>query len=505
MLNMYKKLLPLVNKLFPVICLIGCSLQLIVITRDYLKFPVIESIDISFPVRVEIPAFTICTQFINAINWTYFLNHHSNLVGYLNCTLKGSKLDQSNQLRSCFFDQIGDYYFQSFVEKHFTINQFYKMVIKSEQLITSQVFWSENGTYDGLQLNDRVNCYRETFLKDPHVCYHIRCRNKINPNESVYLSKSDLNYCPSIGGIYSLGLNRDLFDHWDHAFIFIHSTKERIYGPEASSILINPLGVPTIFYFSYKRSSVQLLSAPYETNCKVYRDIDQGIESADHLFEMCINNQTIKLSNFILYQTIISQPDKLYYGFSNRRRFNYSQQLSSIYNYCFKFRVKSECQQSFYVPILNGLQKIDPRSNQSFALVLAPFEPDLTKSSIPKLSSVDYFVYVGSVMSTWFGFSIYKHFTRFFSNLIPIYQNKVNCARQYLYSCFIDKSNYQQHNLWIDNTKDNQTNRLKVSNEPNQWRNQLIRERQFINHFPVRGYRPKKLIVYKVTRKFNLN
>lgn len=408
---------------FILLCAISCSIQLITITTEFLKYPVLETIEISFPSTIEIPDLTICTQFLYAINWTYFLNHHINLItNYTNCKLQGSTDEQLNQTKS-FFNEMGQWEFQPFVEKHFTYQQFYKSVIKSNELIDEIKFWTNNQTINIIESNPlkEIDCSHETFIKDPHVCYHVGCRNKTAPTEAAFLTKSDLNYGPMIGSIMQVTLNRSYFDHWEHAFVYIHSPLSLPYGDEVSSIMINSRNEGSIFYLSYKRLIVNLLPLPYQTDCLDY--LKQFKVSRANLYEQCVNNKTKSEYKFINYQTIIREPEKFNYKFSNRLRFNYSDQLDQIYSQCKLLVNKSQCNQRYFIPYSMGYEQLFDQQSANF-LIVAPVDPEINKTCVAKINLVNYFVSIGSILGTWFGFSVVKNLGHFLDNLIITIKSK---------------------------------------------------------------------------------
>ncbi|XP_025015918.1 uncharacterized protein LOC112538505 [Tetranychus urticae] len=420
-------------KIFIIVCAVCCSIQLYKITRVYLDYKTRTYIDISFTPQIEIPDITWCTQFLYTINWTHWLIEHRQLKPE-DCSLDDNDTIAVNQIKKCF-DKMGQYAFQAYVEKHFTVDRFYRTIVKSHSVINGVFFWTQFGELNGLQdLNEEIICQTKTFIRDPQVCYHVACRNKSDPNRPLYFAKNRLNMASNIGSLYQVSVLQEYFKRWEHIFIFIHSPLFLPHGFEISHTILSGVDQPSTYYLQFRRMIVNLLPAPYKSNCIQYRDSKGKLQSQAQHYEQCVNNKTLQLDpSLVFYRTLIVDPNNTKAHFVNRLRFKpkYADLLEEIHDTCRQVTLNSECRKLFYATALIGYEDLI-NSNATLFTIMNSVEPDLNKTTIADFPLGSYIIYIGSTLGTWFGFSMYHYFHVIYNKLKPLTFTKPKDKKNYI-------------------------------------------------------------------------
>uniref|UniRef100_T1JPW3 Uncharacterized protein n=1 Tax=Tetranychus urticae TaxID=32264 RepID=T1JPW3_TETUR len=410
----------LLKKLFTLLCIIVCSYQLYFTTIDYLEFNVITLLDIDFPDWLTVPDITLCVQFLDAVNWTAWAIRHPDLLPD-NCSIIDDDKERSEHIRECFAEMGADD-FEGFVQEHFTVAKFYKLVIKAQSLFDLISFDSKTGSFNGLQKNHDIFCTTRTYLRDPHVCYHLACRNGTNPSDDIRFHRSRLIHSPNPGAMFMFRLYNAFFASCDHVFLYIHSPLDLPRGPLESYLVIKPKEKPSLFLISFILIIDNLLEPPYATNCKDYHHDDEGTQSLIHKYEECLNNQTLKLDpSFVMYQTMIENPQKVEGNFSNRLRYKYKDKLNEIRTECGKLVEQPQCKVFIYIPYIIGHERfVSQREYHSNFIIMAPTTPDIKLEKSPVFLLETYVVNIGSILGIWFGFSMVHHLGSLGSHLLKL-------------------------------------------------------------------------------------
>uniref|UniRef100_T1JPW4 Uncharacterized protein n=1 Tax=Tetranychus urticae TaxID=32264 RepID=T1JPW4_TETUR len=396
------------KKIFTIFCIIVCSYQLYFTTMDYLEYNVITLLDIDFPDWLTVPDITFCVQFMNAVNWTAWAIHHPNLLPDKCTIMDDEKENRSEHIRACFAEMGADD-FEGFVEQHFTVAKFYKIIIKAESIT---IIYNKTEYFNGLEQKHEIFCATKTYLKDPHVCYHVACRNATNLSNFVRFNRSRAIHAPTPGTLYYLDIYNVFFKVWDQIFVYIHSPLDLPRGPFQTYTVIKPKEKPSLFFISYIKIIDSLLEPPYATNCRNYHDDVEGTRSLMHKYEQCLNNQTLRLDqSFVMYQTIIENPQEIEANFSNRLRYKYKDKLNEIRAECEKLVGQPECKSLYYIPYVIGHERFLNFHYKlpSVFLIMAPTNPDIELKKSPALLLETYVVSIGSILGIWFGFSMVHH------------------------------------------------------------------------------------------------
>uniref|UniRef100_T1JPW8 Uncharacterized protein n=1 Tax=Tetranychus urticae TaxID=32264 RepID=T1JPW8_TETUR len=412
----------LLKRLFTLLCIIVCSYQLYFTTMDYLEFNVITLLDIDFPDWLTAPDITFCVQFLDAVNWTAWAIHHPDLLPD-NCTIIDDvKENRSEHIRQCFTDMGADD-FEGFVEQHFTVAKFYKLVIKADSLFKDIIIYNKTGNFNGLQRNHEIFCTTRTYHRDPHVCYHVACRYGTNYSDYIRFNRSRLIHSPNPGAMYHVDLYDEIFKSWDDVMFYIHSPLDLPRGPLQSYTVVKPKEKPSLFLISYIRVIDNLLEPPYATNCKNYHHNVDGTRSLMHKYEKCLNNQTLKLDpSFVMYRTMIENPQKVEANFSYRLRYKHKDKLNEIRTECERLVRQPECKSLHYIPYVIGHERYlyFLENHQSAFLIFAPENPDIKLKKSPVFILETYVVSIGSILGIWFGFSMVHHLGSLGSHLLKL-------------------------------------------------------------------------------------
>ncbi|XP_015793320.1 uncharacterized protein LOC107369861 [Tetranychus urticae] len=255
---------------------------------------------------------------------------------------------------------------------------------------------------NNVNLDDVNDCSVQTTVKEPYICMTVNC-----PILSYHqLQQKDLELTKYLGTVIAIYFNHELFATTEEYYVYLHPTGTLPYGTQMSSVTIVTEENSHKFFIEYKGFQANLLPPPYTTKCKNYT-LD-GFKSQNHALEACRNNASLERFGCGFYSDVMNANSNarlgisdyyLNYGDPRRRKV-----INEIYDNCSRLHWAPDCRQKYFVPRIQKVARID--SSSDLLCLSMPTEPDITNSCLPKLPLFEYLIYLGSILGTWFGFSV---------------------------------------------------------------------------------------------------
>ena len=163
------------------------------------------------------------------------------------------------------------------------------------------------------------------------------------------------------------------------------------------------------YALSFNRIINRRLESPYSTHCFDYNNL--LFRNRRHAITTCENDLSLGYFNASLYdnmQLLTDEEDESnnnYTGFKQLiQEFinGHKMAFDNIRQYCRLKYAEMDCIEEFYEINVD----MQTRSDDSNIIIRIPRIPDFTTVCQAKLSIIDYFIYVGSTLGIWFGFSV---------------------------------------------------------------------------------------------------
>ncbi|XP_053207726.1 uncharacterized protein LOC128391806 [Panonychus citri] len=379
---------------------IGCIYQTILVTAVYLEKQVITDIRIQFSEVVRIPDLSICLYFYNFVSYQNLKTRAPKIFS----RLKGKFPSVTNQSNFNEWKFSADAItFMTIEFSHLTISQMMEIMHETDLLIDKIIpTIRQMDLVENVKLDEVNDCVVTTSVKEPYVCMTVSCPVL----EARHLQQKDLELTQYLGTVIAIYFKHELFIATEEYYVYLHPAGTLPYGTQMSSVTIVTEENAHKFYIEYKGFEANLLPPPYTTQCKDYTV--EGFKSQAHALEACRNNASLERFGCSFYSDVVSADSNarlaisdyyLNYGDPRRRKV-----INEIYDNCSKLHWAPDCKQKYFVPRIQKVARID--SSYSILCLSMPTEPDISNTCQPKLPLFEYIIYIGSILGTWFGFSI---------------------------------------------------------------------------------------------------
>lgn len=242
----------------------------------------------------------------------------------------------------------------------------------------------------------------EKLIKKNLICYSIRF------HENIRFLLYYLVNGRTTPTIMKLWINGTSFRTSDLFQIYLTSTKDGARGMVGSFVAVDRKifnsttgeGDANLIQISYNSFTSIRLPFPYKTNCLDYRTIN--FESKKHCFEDCLLKNTISRLGKVPFSVVVNEPlDLQIISDADIKNSTFHKIRYSIEEECFSKCEKSNCKEFSYTPkLISTIQEKD-----LIVYLNVADSPDIISEYIPRLSFVEYAIYVLSCISFWVAFS----------------------------------------------------------------------------------------------------
>ena len=369
--------------LWLLVCVSCLTIQFYYTTKDYLKYRMTSEVVIQMETEFIPPALSFCFFLIRIRNRESFPKDSPCYNGYT--------FAPPRKCRS-----------EMFKTDRYQLNQLMDMTADLYNSTKSILIAGIKHTSKKSMIN-KIDPFYKTFMK----CLRIRVNTskiKLKSQDMRELSSSAPYIMSWNGNFTDIRRKRNLFS------IFIHEENSYPYGFEISYPIsfLNP-DDHFAFYYSYKVVRTSYLKLPYSSRCVDYEEVN--LTSRGHCIENCVKSYT-RDKNFTFIPLVLKSSDPDYF-----KSFKFDDKLlATVYSPCKKM-CRLACNTNFYEVVFFRHKTIQ---NDSIEFVMTHEYPSISVVFSGKLSFLEYFIYVASLLSLWLGFSmlessqtVVKNFTLF--------------------------------------------------------------------------------------------
>uniref|UniRef100_T1JUF7 Uncharacterized protein n=1 Tax=Tetranychus urticae TaxID=32264 RepID=T1JUF7_TETUR len=391
------------SSIIDLFCFIGCSIQIYHVTCIYLKFKVRHEVTYDYADQVELPTIDIIIPMAMTINLTeLFIRYPQQMtrlckrlflddVSYTNenfsvCSIAAKKVAFLASVDLASFIKVKDI-------KELTIDP-------REQIVTI-------GSLNSGEITDE--CTMKRYYSGIAIFLRIVCTKQdslITTNTNIISS-----YEGNIAAIY----------HSFGPYFGIRFTSQLDMPEyELSKYFMVTQKSPqhvAVAWVRYEKMVSHSLPYPYETNCRYYDRLKA--------LSNCVLNYTLHsggLMRFIINEWH-SQPQHLGFVslFNHEYEYEYEEEGDEDNNddekvddeklkigveNCVQQSIASDCEKTSYLIVgrISSEQVPDPRG---LIVIEQPVTPIMYFNANPELQLSEYLIFVGSIIATWFGYSIF--------------------------------------------------------------------------------------------------
>ncbi len=182
-------------------------------------------------------------------------------------------------------------------------------------------------------------------------------------------------------------------------WLFIHDWLDIPNGYEWNTIKIES---SQWYSISYSLDTYLLLSKPYPTDCIDYYIKTKFLSQKDCV-RKCKIRESIDKCNAIPNQTNLFEWEiRRFYGKYSVDNCSQNLDLNKKCNY---FCQNMDCVKTYFTPRVVASGQIAINSNMTIVEISIPMEPNKIYCYLPKIETIEFFCYLASILSLWFGFS----------------------------------------------------------------------------------------------------
>ncbi|KAI1293489.1 hypothetical protein HDE_06618 [Halotydeus destructor] len=371
-----KKFTPIILSL----CVIGAVHQCRNVTMDYTRYEVVSHISLSKPTEIVPPAFSLCLEYVDLLDWTLLL--------------PGAKFEEGPLKRR----QI-----EQAVQETVPI----ATILASLPNLTSDgalrhMMSRVPGTYDTITGVDALKI--ERFIKNYYGCYMF----SMAAGRNVTLQSRHVTYGHTPGSLMTVTLTKEDMSKISRAIFYLNPADLLPRGDRDFRLSMDAKGVSvfsqvaTYWSISYQHIQLKLLPSPFTTNCRDFRSI--GFEGNHHCQLACTHQYAVRNYGKSLFTLIHDKP--LNYAVISKYSVvgneTLGKQLSEWEAICDKKCLGITCDKNFYAP------KIDSQLDHDTDIVFRIVEPSgvfIRSEFKPMISWNNFLVSILSLLGVWFGFS----------------------------------------------------------------------------------------------------
>lgn len=352
----------------------GCAIQLQSIFVDYFKFKTVTRNEYVTPYIMEMLSLSICTPY-------------SDIVDY-NRLWKVKKIGVKNLIR----DEIN-----FMLQDSLSIREIFNLTPSSQSIVKfcSTRYKSTrilSGTYNHTKCNELFSVGK--YFTQEFICYLIEPKVGLKVPFYSYMQSVD-----SPGEMYHIGIDSSIASRIKYLKLVVHSN-ESLPGVSKRFAFFSHVYRPTktLYRVRFIRHYVRHLGYPYDPFLCI-----PAAANRVNCLEYCVNNKSIKAYGRI-FPDLNTRNHYDYKHVSKRQAMDpeVSEYLDEIYSTCVTSCSNMDCNRDY---TMTDYRAIEYDLMLKFVLE-TPVSPDILITFLPKINSMDLFVYVMSALGSWFGFAI---------------------------------------------------------------------------------------------------
>ena len=373
-------------------CIAGFSYQTCEMTHHYFQYPVTTDARVVMEQKFIPPAFSICFD--------------ASLMRIPGLFPTGHKCRQVKQVQCNMFDGY------SLKEVFFNLTEFIK--------------FKQHGAGS---LNMPIKGKR--FMKDLMKCTKIQLdlaklnvsSIKLHEISKMSARMRTLSYVYIHYSKYLKDLNQTSFKQFmssNEAIIYTHSSSIVARGYELEPLLLKPLR--PVVSLMYRSSEIKYLPSPYFSHCSNYENLKDHDQYRHYCIDICFrdkfNNSALSFISYTERSVATTTNIDLKFEKENGNLFR------EVDLECQK-KCPLDCHTLLYTPMLRSEWNQFARPGKILLIIRLNLSPTFKVEFNPKLTTLEYIIYIASGSSLWFGLVVFDFF-QFINKQINVYKNKQN-------------------------------------------------------------------------------
>jgi len=384
---------------------IGCIFQINTITSKYFQYTVTALVRIDMATKVEIPDITILYTTALSINYTKIVEMIPEAESYFPLN---PITDRSDFLAFCL--TLEGFLFLTLMLKDFRLNDLNKARWQGKDIF--QLKYIADPDDKNVVLFDvkaEQFCKLHDFVAADFFGTTMICERDGLP---LLYNVHDILVGACKGYVLMLEFRSEAIEDVQSLLFAVGPSNKYHFSLQQPKISLDFHKGSQTYIISFKKVENRLLPAPYTTDCIDYTK--QGFKSRLHMISECENNVSLALTQAPLFENsyYFNESEEKYTGYKQRYveffefndevRLEAQKKFDNTRRKCRELAMKPDCIQNFFSP--SSFETIKSAQNQ--LLLALPDFPDIIAEFYPKMLLIDYFVYLGSTLGIWFGFSV---------------------------------------------------------------------------------------------------
>lgn len=390
-----RRLFGLLTFVYGLVCAIGCYIQINSITASYFEYQITTQVKVELPTTLLLPSLNVCFRIVDLFNFPLYVNQSNVNVSQIT----GSKGPSAPDLP---IDAL-----MSMI----TIHDVFKYTPGNTKNLLSCCIYRRPNSYNFHDLRDSNACHEmfsvANFYLQEFICYRVELSKYVN-QEYHYRSVAFALTHPGL--LYSVSFNiSPHFESVQSLKIIVNEQHERpfrsaAFTPSVGRFFDNRTKLSRYNWFTttFYILTNELMPPPYQTKCLDYSTL--GFIDHEDCTKKCLIKECLRA--FQRYPYSVYEKEALNEKIITLSQLHANASMSKmLYRFerkCAKQCNRKGCAISYTVTHVTK----DPNNDFMTFNVLIPQFPNYFIKFHPKLSFIEYFIYVLSCFGTWFGLSI---------------------------------------------------------------------------------------------------
>lgn len=352
------------------------------------------------PTSTPLPDVVTCFEIYYLMNYTKLFQLYPHSRKNMRESLKVDKdPEPTEDFRAYLFHQIPPLELTLALISNLTINQVTTSLYQSDELLEDIRIRSE-----GIEMDVGRSCPIKEYYKELSMCYIFAC----SENSSLSFSISNREKSPLSIPLFSIQFKQKLLNLIPTFYVTLIEPNTLPRGKQLVWVTFNTERRSMRFMVQFYIFHSILLPSPFGTDCRNY-SLDDFSSRIDMRDQCMVNSSMEKLGVPFHTSATYSRLDTEFpftNFYKNRHDSNYIANLVDIVDECDRKTLKPDCEIKYYITQRRVPEHIF--RNESELVVEQIKQPNIRVQLHPKMLLSDCFILIGSVMGTWFGFSIYR-------------------------------------------------------------------------------------------------
>jgi hypothetical protein len=384
-----------------ILCVAGCSAQIIMLTMLYMSYDISTSVTYSFEDKMKLPALTVCANILELVDWEHKLvaSQCSDILGS-NCTHQK-------------IQELGSYN----MEQRFALNLKLIGAYNMNELMQitgdfSQIFIGHTRYNPLTDALDKVIGFDQTFLISEFLlgikkCFTLSWREEFALGDYFRMKQQ----C-TIPGLLTMLARYEATSSPVRPILSVTYSHPDVKVRSSNS---EEMSIPRKGFSSSSFEIIRskILEPPFATNCIDYRKVYNVADRAE-CYESCVSWETFRLFEVIPLGIRVEVKDT--HGLRYMKYNEVKKNVHLVYHIsqaCSHRCSRHDCRQTIYTSSMKSSADEINNTNNSMTghMFYVPTVPTVTTECTAKVGFAEFATDISSTLGFWFGLSILTLFS----------------------------------------------------------------------------------------------